>query len=116
MEALPDQSLHQLHSFNKDRGRRLLTCAVAAVSVRVQTPAWVTGALDRGLVLLTDLAAPQVAAAVVHHLTRLVAGVQIQPRWAGAHHTFPWCHGALMTAAPPGYEAQICIKRGRSQT
>lgn len=38
-------------------GLGVITCAVAAVSVRVQLPSRVTGAFHCGLVLLTHLAA-----------------------------------------------------------
>lgn len=83
---------------------------MTAVSVWVKCPSWVTGALHCGLVLLTHLAALQVTAAVVHHLTSLVAGVQMKPRGTEAHYSFPWCHSALVTAAPSGHKTQICGK------
>lgn len=80
---------------------------MTAVAVRVEHPSWITGTLHCGLVLLTHLAALQVTAAVVHHLTRLVAGVQVKPGGTRTHNSFPWCHSALVTAAPSGYKAQI---------
>jgi len=48
-----------------------------------------------------------VTAAVVHHLTRLVARVQVKPRGTRAYNSFPWCHGALVTAAPSGYKTHV---------
>lgn len=80
---------------------------MTAVSVWVEHPSWITGALYCGLVLLTHLAALQVTAAVVHHLTRLVAGVQVKPRGTKAHNPFPWCHSALVTAASSGYKTHV---------
>ncbi len=80
---------------------------MTAVSVWVERPSWITGALHRGLILLTHLAALQVTAAVVHRLAGLVARVQMKPRGAKTHNSFPWCHGALVTAASSGYKAQI---------
>lgn len=85
-----------------------VTCAVTGVPVSVKCPSRVTGALHCGLVLLTHLAALQVTGAVVHHLTRLVAGVQMKPRGTKTHDAFPGCHGALVTAAPSGHMTQIC--------
>lgn len=84
-----------------------VTCAVTGVSVRVERPSGITRALDCGLVLLAHLAALEVAAAVVHHFTGLVSGVQMKPRGAGAHHTFPRCNCALVTTAASRYETQI---------
>lgn len=81
---------------------------MAGVPVSVERPSRITGALDGGLVLLTHLAALEVAAAVVDHLARLVAGVQVEPRGTGAHHAFPRRHRALVAAATPRYVAQIC--------
>lgn len=81
---------------------------MAGVPVSVERPPRVTGALDGGLVLLTHLAALQVAGAVVDHLARLVAGVQVEPRGTGAHHAFPRRHRALVAAAAARYVAQIC--------
>lgn len=87
------------------------TCAVAAVSVWVQRPSRVTGAFHRGLVLLTQLAALQVTATVVHHLTGLVAGVQVKPRGTKTHDSLPRRHGTLVAAAASGHQAQICEGR-----
>ena len=84
---------------------------MTGVSVRVQSPAGATGALDGGLVLLTHLAAAQVAAAVVHRLAGLVAGVQVEARGTGAHHALPRGHGALVAAAAARHQAPVC--RGR---
>lgn len=84
-----------------------VTCAVTAVSVWVEHPSWITRALHCGLVLFTHLAALQVAAAVVHHLTCLVARIQVKPRGTRTHHPFPWCHGTLVAAAPSGYKTHI---------
>lgn len=81
---------------------------MAGVPVSVERPSRITGALDGGLVLLTHLAALQVAGAVVNHLARLVAGVQVEPRGTGAHHAFPRRHCALVAAATPRHIAQIC--------
>lgn len=80
---------------------------MTAVSVWVEHPSWITGALDCGLVLLTHLAALQVTAAVVHHLARLVAGIQVKPRGTKTYNPFPWCHGALVAAAPSGQKTHI---------
>lgn len=80
---------------------------MTAVPIWVEYPSWITGALHRSLVLLTHLAALQVTAAVVHHLTCLVAGVQVEPGGTGTHNPFPRCHGALVTAAASGYKTQI---------
>lgn len=81
---------------------------MTGVPVSVERPSWITGALDGGLVLLTHLAALQVTGAVVHHLARLVAGVQVEPWGTGAHHAFPRCHRALVAAAAARHVAQIC--------
>lgn len=100
-----------LSNFDIKKGKvGSVTCAVTAVSVWVKCPSWVTGALHCGLVLLTHLAALQVTAAVVHHLTSLIAGVQMKPRGTETHYSFPWCHSALVTAAPSGHKTQICGK------
>ena len=80
---------------------------MTGVSVRVQPPAGAAGALDRGLVLLTHLAAAQVAAAVVHRLAGLVAGVQVEARGTRAHHALPRGHGALVAAAAAGHQAPV---------
>lgn len=88
-----------------------VTCAVTAVSILFEHPSWITGALHRGLVLFTHLAALQVAAAIVHHLACLVAGVQVKPRGTGTHNPFPRCHGTLVAAAPSGYETHVWGKK-----
>lgn len=84
-----------------------VTCAVAAVAVRVQRPPGITGALHRGLVLLAHLAALEVTAAVVHRFACLVAGVQVEPRGTKTHDPFSRCHGALVAAAASGCQAHI---------
>ena len=73
---------------------------MAAVSIRAQSPAWVAGALDSCLVLLTHLTTPQVTAAVVHRLACPVVGVQMEARGAGALHPLPGDHCTLVAAAP----------------
>lgn len=81
---------------------------MTAVAIGIEYPSRITGALHRGLVLLAHLAALQVKAAVVHHLTCLVAPVQVKSRGTRAHNPFSWCHSALVTAAPSGYETHVC--------
>lgn len=88
---------------------------MTGVPVSVERPSWITGALDGGLVLLTHLAALQVTGAVVHHLARLVAGVQVEPWGTGAHHAFPRRHCALVAAAAARHVAQICGEEGRKK-
>lgn len=112
MKADTSTQLHAITSANsitKTNNKKpgSVTCAVTAVSVWVQHPSWITGTLHRGLVLLTHLAALQVATAIVHQLTSLVAGVQVKPRGTRTHNPFAWCHSALVTAAPSGYKTQI---------
>lgn len=88
---------------------------MAAVPIGAQPPAWVAGALDGGLVLLTHLAALQMPTAVVHRLTRPVVRVQVEPWRAGADHPRPWYHRALMAAANLGHQTLIWEQREREQ-
>lgn len=75
-----------------------LTCTCAALHVRVQLPAFVAGALDAELLLLTFLAALKVFGTKALNLAGLIVSSQLHAQRTGTHEPLTRNDAAVVTA------------------